>query len=529
MNTKSDLPASSKISTGKRLGAGLIAGIVAGLVMTTVMLLLMSGLRIATPLTIMGDRLSVFFDVDTFLRLMGRLGGYNNMKELGVGSVMLGQIVLGAIGGAIYGLNALKLSRGGRRALSIGLFIILPMVAVAAALWPVLATSYSGYPMRNALVITLVGLLVSFIAFERTLVIAFHGLVARSRSLPANVEFSPPIARRTLLLGALGLLVAGGGAAILRKLYRAATFSYDGTQYVGETVQAITPNEQFYCVTKNVIDPVVDQSVWRLEVNGLVEHRQTYKMDRLRGLPSITQETTLMCISNGIGAGLMSNALWKGVTMKTLLESASPRPEATRVVLHGVDNYVDTIPLAKALDPQTLIAYEMNGAALPSRHGFPARAIVPGYFGEKHVKWITRIELATDDKKGFYEKQGWGPDFTVPTRSRIDLPPDQSWTDGATAANGVKIRGVAFGGDHGISRVEVSSDDGKTWAEAKIDYPGTPLTWALWSYDWRPPGAGTYTLVVRATNGDGQLQAFDPNRPTKSGVTGFHKVTSYIG
>src|SRR5690242_2104008 len=107
------------LSAAKRLSAGILAAILAGIVMTTVMLLLMSALGIATPLTIMGDRLSVFFDVDSFLRLMGRVGGYNKMKQLGVGSVMLGQIVLGAAGGAVYGLNALKLSHRGRRVLSI--------------------------------------------------------------------------------------------------------------------------------------------------------------------------------------------------------------------------------------------------------------------------------------------------------------------------------------------------------------------------------------------------------------------------
>ncbi len=99
-----------------------------------------------------------------------------------------------------------------------------------------------------------------------------------------------------------------------------------------------------------------------------------------------------MCISNGLDAGLMSNAVWKGVPMKTLLSAATPQAEAAKVRLHGVDNYTDTIPLEKALDPTTLVVYEMNGGRLPDRHGFPARAIVPGYFGEKHVKWITRIE-----------------------------------------------------------------------------------------------------------------------------------------
>ncbi len=153
--------------------------------------------------------------------------------------------------------------------------------------------------------------------------------------------------------------------------------------------------------------------------------------------------------------------------------------------------------------------------------------IVPGYFGEKHVKWITRIELAGADAKGFYEAQGWGPDFIVPTRSRIDLPFHEQWFDLPTAANGIQIKGVAFSGDKGISRVEVSADDGGNWAEAGLDYPGTRLTWALWSFDWKPV-AGDYTLVVRATNADGQLQTFDEKRPFKSGTSGFHKVVVHV-
>nr|MDQ2658989.1 molybdopterin-dependent oxidoreductase [Verrucomicrobiota bacterium] len=241
-----------------------------------------------------------------------------------------------------------------------------------------------------------------------------------------------------------------------------------------------------------------------------------------------TQETTLMCISNGLGAGLMSNAVWKGVPLAALLEAAGASKEARKVKLYGVDNYADTFPIEKALEPTTLIAYEMNGERLPDRHGFPARAIVPGYFGEKHVKWITRIELAGEDAEGFYEKQGWGPDFMVPIRARIDVPYEEEWIEAATAAKGIPMKGVAFAGTKGVSRVEVSTDDGKNWADATIDYPGTRLTWVLWSYHWQPENPGDYSLTVRATNGDDELQTFDEKRPFKSGTSGFHKVIAHI-
>ena len=235
-----------------------------------------------------------------------------------------------------------------------------------------------------------------------------------------------------------------------------------------------------------------------------------------------------MCISNLLDGGLMSNAVWKGIPMRVLLESADTLEGAAKVRLHGVDNYTDTFPLTKAMEPTTLVAYQMNGEPLPDRHGYPARVIVPGYFGEKHVKWVTRIEVANADAVGFYEKQGWGPDFMVPTRSRIDVPENWSAVKLADVANGIQVRGVAFGGNRGISKVEMSFDDGNTWTDTKLDYPGTKLTWALWSCDWRPESAGDYSLVVRATDGDGKVQEYDENRPFKSGTTGFHKIWVYI-
>ena len=144
------------------------------------------------------------------------------------------------------------------------------------------------------------------------------------------------------------------------------------------------------------------------------------------------------------------------------------------------------------------------------------------------MKWITRIEVADDSAVGFYEKQGWGPDFIVPTRSRFDQPDNYATISSAVAANGIPVRGVAFGGDRGIKRVEVSFDNGENWQDAKIDYPGTKLTWALWSYDWHPQGADDYTLVVRATDGEGEVQELDEDRPFKSGTTGFHKIVVHI-
>src|SRR5207248_4806134 len=235
-----------------------------------------------------------------------------------------------------------------------------------------------------ARLVTLIGFALCVFLFERTVVAGFQFLVTRKTGR-REYEFSPAIGRRAFVLTAIGVAVAGGGFALARKLFRVATFSYDGTQYKGQIVEPITPNELFYCVTKNVVDPKVNADLWHLEVNGLVQNRATWRYQDLVGLPSSEQQTTLMCISNGIDAGLISNAIWRGVPLRDLLERAAPLSNAARVRFHGVDNYTDTIPLEKAMESTTLLAHHMNGVRLPHRHGYPLRVIVPGYFGEKHV------------------------------------------------------------------------------------------------------------------------------------------------
>jgi DMSO/TMAO reductase YedYZ molybdopterin-dependent catalytic subunit len=515
------------MSRSKALAAGLFAGLLAGIAMTVVMLIL-ALFGVATPLAIIGDRLSVFIKPGPFLALMGRVGGYNHLKQLGVGSTMAGQLVVSMLGGAVFGLFMRNNPQRRVTAWTMSIFVALPIIAIAIVLWPVLGTSYLGFPISSAGTITLIGFALSVLVFERTLVASFHFLT-RPKSESASGEFTPAIGRRALILSGLGVLLAGGGIALVRKLYRAATFSYDGTQYKGRIVQPITPNDLFYCVTKNVVDPRVNVDIWHLEVNGLVQNPRTYRFQDLKLLTQVEQETTLMCISNGLDAGLMSNAVWKGFALRDLLDVSSPLADAQRVRLHGVDNYTDTIPIEKALEPTTLLAWEMNGQKLPDRHGYPLRAIVPGYFGEKHVKWLTRIELTGPNAKGFYETQGWGPDFITPTRSRIDVPDYESrFSLGQLNGAAIEVKGIAFGGDRGISRVEFSDDDGETWSDAKIIYPGTKLTWALWSLDWQPEGADDYTLVVRATDGEGEVQEFEEDRGWFSGVTGFHKIVVHV-
>src|SRR5436305_10677878 len=157
------------MTRSKAMLCGFFAGVVAGIAMTFAMLLLAWAFDIATPLVILGDRLSVFISPKPFFWIMGRVGGYNHLKQLGVASSALGQIFVGALGGLFYGLVRRKRERLGYSA-SAAVFVALPLVVSAVALWPVLGTHYAGLPIDAARLITLLGLALSFLTFERALV-----------------------------------------------------------------------------------------------------------------------------------------------------------------------------------------------------------------------------------------------------------------------------------------------------------------------------------------------------------------------
>lgn len=232
-----------------------------------------------------------------------------------------------------------------------------------------------------------------------------------------------------------------------------------------------------------------------------------------------------MCISNSISAGLMSNAIWRGVPLSTLIDSAAPRGGVVEVLCKSVDGYSDSFSIAKALEPTTLLATHMNGEPLPRRHGFPVRLLVPGLYGEKSVKWITEVELVGEDVKGFYEQQGWGPDFVIPPRSRFDGP---DFRKPFKVGQPVRLHGTAFGADRGVELVEVTVDGGTTWQPARLDYPGSRLSWALWSFDWRPAAAGEARLAVRATDGEGNVQDARGRPVVPEGARGHHVVTAMV-
>src|ERR1700757_1059772 len=157
----------NELPRGRALSAGLLAGVIAGIAMTVAMLVL-AMFGVATPLAIIGDRLSVFIPPGPFLSIMGRVGGYNHLKQLGVGSTMAGQLLVSMLGGAVFGLFMRQDPRRRATALTMSIFVVLPIISIAIVLWPVLGTSYLGFPISSGGAITLIGFALSVLIFERT-------------------------------------------------------------------------------------------------------------------------------------------------------------------------------------------------------------------------------------------------------------------------------------------------------------------------------------------------------------------------
>ena len=550
----SEHPANPRSSLFRLVALGAFAGLLAGVAMLTLMAALRLFFGVATPTETIFDRLFPFLTVKFFIGSLVRAGGYSQLKLQGVFGALAGQLGTAVFGGMVYALFLGRVARPrptdapprlldprGWRLIVPGVVVVWALLIVL--LWPQLLTNYHGHPPAQADVLTALGFLASF-GLCGVGIMFFYGLLTSlpSARLVGDEPSSAGLTRRRFLAGGLGALLTVVLGGLLHRLYQLGTFNYDGTQYGGPGVQKITPNDQFYQVTKNLVDPDVARDIWRFDIVGNVESPKTWTFHELVALPAVEQETTIQCISYGVGSGLISNALWKGVPLPTLLAQAKPKADCGGVLFHAADGFFETIPLAKLSEATTLIAYEMNGQPLPPRHGFPMRLIVPGIYGERNPKWVTRLEfIQKDDPRlkinrhgiegvGFYTEQGWGPNVYVPTTSRIDAPArGGDFDEPFRVGQPVEFRGMAFGGDKGISQVEVSTDSGKTYAAADIYAPGTRISWSLWRYAWAPTEVSDDVRVyVRAINGDGERQIEQFRDQVPHGALGLHWVRGRV-
>jgi DMSO/TMAO reductase YedYZ molybdopterin-dependent catalytic subunit len=287
------------------------------------------------------------------------------------------------------------------------------------------------------------------------------------------------------------------------------------------TRSEITPNSDFYRIDINTRPPTVEESTWRLKVEGLVSSPLSLSLDDLRSRPSVTQAITLQCISNPIAGDLTSTSLWTGVRFKDLLAEAGMLSAAKEAFIESVDGFYESVNMRDLEDERTLLVYAMNGLPLPIEHGFPLRVYIPNRYGMKQPKWIERIELIDHEGEGYWVERGWSEEARPQTVSVIDAVVS---TPGDASSPSLPVGGIAYAGSRGISKVEVQVDEGP-WAAAVLRTPAvSPLTWVQWRYDW-PYQAGQHTFRVRAFDDAGVMQVSErqPSRP--DGATGIHEVT----
>jgi DMSO/TMAO reductase YedYZ molybdopterin-dependent catalytic subunit len=365
------------------------------------------------------------------------------------------------------------------------------------------------------------------------------GPASRRRAAAAGAATSGPLTPRREFIEALG-----GGAALATLGYLGARAARAGAPSLSESagigtrlhqtalhptgrkssvfgdLSGITPTADFYIVSKNIDgDPMVDGRNWTLRVEG--DNPYSLSLRELLAEPHVEQVQTLECISNYVGGSLISTGVWKGVPLHRLLERAGV-PSGTVAVAFGcVDGYTESLPLEVALQPSTLVADHLNAALLPDEHGYPARILVADRYGMKNPKWLTVVRPVHDPITGYWEGFGWSDQAIVNTTSRIDYPLN---TQVLAAGELVPVRGIAYAGDRGISKVEISLNGGTTWQPVTVHPAASRFAWSIWTFPW-VPARGNYTLMVQATDGQGNLQgAWRSHGTFPSGAFGLDNV-----
>jgi DMSO/TMAO reductase YedYZ molybdopterin-dependent catalytic subunit len=312
----------------------------------------------------------------------------------------------------------------------------------------------------------------------------------------------------------------------------------------------ITPTKSFYVRTHFPV-PAIDRDAWWLHVEGEVEKTFAIDYEELITLESVTAPVTLECAGNNRSflepkvkgvqwhLGAVSTAEWTGARLSTLLDQASLKSNACEVILEGADcgmledpksppgelTFARSIPLEKARR-DVLLAYKMNGDDLPPEHGFPVRAIVPGWYAMASVKWLQRIIVTDRPFTGYYQTIDYAywdkrddiaelkPLTEMQVKAEIARPAEDEIVP---ANSSVCVRGGAWACDAEITKVELSTDGGATWSDTKLLGESKPNAWRFWEFDWQtPPQPGKQTLIARATDSLGRTQPVmrDPDRGT---------------
>ncbi|SFR83109.1 DMSO/TMAO reductase YedYZ, molybdopterin-dependent catalytic subunit [Agromyces sp. CF514] len=288
----------------------------------------------------------------------------------------------------------------------------------------------------------------------------------------------------------------------------------------------VTPNAQFYRIDTALAVPAVEPADWSLRIHGDVEHEVVLTWDELLALPLEESVTTLACVSNEVGGGLIGNAVWLGYPIRELLARAVPGADADMVLSRSIDGFTASTPLEVLQDDRNaILAVGMNGEPLPSEHGFPVRMVVPGLYGYvSATKWVTELEVTRfDAASAYWTDRGWSERGPIKLQSRIDVPRSGQ----GLSAGPVVVAGVAWHQHVGVAAVDVQVDDGP-WQAATLATPISADTWVQWRFEWQAT-SGSHTLRVRATGADGEVQTSKQQGVVPDGATGLHSRDVNVG
>ena len=501
------IPAALRRLPWWRFAAGVVSG-AAALALT--LLLRALGLGLFLP------EIAMDFAVD---RLPGSVETFF-IRTMGEGAKAFGLLVAVLVFLALAGAYALPYRALNRRIHH--RWVLLAVVAfgyaaaVLLAILPVLGGGLLGTATRTGAGFAAFSQVLAGLIYAATL---DHLLVDVAARHPEG--FRP--SRRQFVVG-LGILFFGAAVALAgfgALVARTARLTFASVEEL--FANEVTPNETFYRVTKNLIDPEVDRAAWRLSVDGLVATERTHTLDELEALLGVSEFVTLECISNEVGGDLISSAKWTGIRLSDLIAAAGADPMADWVAFTCADGYTVGVPLSRAMRPESLLALKMNDAGLPSSHGAPARIVVPGLYGMFHAKWVERITLVQGEFVGYWQQKGWSNVGTIRTTTIITTPAPDSVVRGP-----VRIAGVAFAGNRGVSRVEVRVAPEQSWQEATRYPPRSGATWVLWTWDWTPPAPGSYHIFARAVDGAGANQESAGAPPFPDGAAGYDSITLLV-
>jgi DMSO/TMAO reductase YedYZ molybdopterin-dependent catalytic subunit len=346
--------------------------------------------------------------------------------------------------------------------------------------------------------------------------------------------------RRLFLAAAAGVLARHVDSADLAKMIVRSSRPEDLEMPLDAFNQWITPIDRFFVRCHTYVPQPVPLADWRLKLDGMVNQPLTLGMDDIKQLPRVELVGVLECAGNGRSFyqprvagtqwafGSVGNARWTGVRFRDVLEKAGLKDSAQHILLDGADvpigkmpDFQRTITVKKALDPDTLLAYAMNGQALPLEHGFPLRLIVPGWAGDSWVKWLQHIEVLDHEFDGFWMKTAYrhpthpvAPGTAVDPKEMVPVADLNVKSVIATPADGwiqpgpVRISGTAWSNTSPVSSVEVSVDGGETWKRAKLGKDKGRYAWRLWQLDW-VAAPGSHSILARAGNEAGEKQPLE--------------------